>query len=108
MGYRVERMRREESLIDLERVWTLLCRAHKLYRARIDVISILDSIIQLEEMLPKVKQQIMSKLAGSSVIKGSSQMTNGHMWSSHADSLGAAKLDDSVRKELENRGAELK
>ena len=64
MGYRVERMRREESQIDIERVYTLVCRAHKLYRARIDLVSIFDSIIQFEALLPKVKQQIICKLAG--------------------------------------------
>ena len=84
MGYRVDRMRREESQIDIERVYTLVCRAHKLYRARIDLVSIFDSIIQLEEMLPKVKKLIMSEISGSSVIKGSG--TSGNVWSSQTDS----------------------
>lgn len=87
MGNRVDRMRREESLIDTERVYVLVCRAHKLYRARIDLIRIFDSIIQLEEMLPKLKKLVMSKLAGSSTVKHSTVATNK---STQADSQGNA------------------
>ena len=49
MGYRVQRMKREESQINIERVYVLACRAHKLHRARIDLLNIFDHIIQFEE-----------------------------------------------------------
>ena len=55
MGYRVARMQREESEVTIERVYVLACRAHKLHRARIELVTIFDQIVQLEEMLPKLK-----------------------------------------------------
>ena len=66
MGYRVNRMMRDESEIDIERVYVMACRAHKLHRARIDLVGIFDLIIQLEDKLPRIKQLIMNRLARSS------------------------------------------
>ena len=67
MGYRVARMQREESQINIERVYVMTCRAHKLHRARMELINIFDGITQIEELLPKLKRRIMSKLTDSSV-----------------------------------------
>ena len=59
-------MLRDESQIDIERVYVMACRAHKLHRARIDLLGIFENIIQLEDKLPRVKRLILSKLARSS------------------------------------------
>ena len=66
MGYRARRMQRDEPEIDIERVYVMACRAHKLYRARTELIDIFKMIDQLDEMLPRVKQSVMGKLAVSS------------------------------------------
>ena len=72
MGYRVSRMQRNEEQIDIERVYVMVCRTHKLHRARIELINIFELIIKIEDILPKVKQMIMSKLRVSSMgIRGS-------------------------------------
>lgn len=68
MGYRADRMQRDESQVNIERVYVMACRAHKLHRARIDLISIFEQIIMFEEKLPKLKQLIMSNLTGSRMI----------------------------------------
>lgn len=65
MGYRVGRMKREDEDINIERVYVMACRAHKLHRARVDLIGIFDQVMQFEEMLPKVKELIMRKLTDS-------------------------------------------
>eukprot|EP00353_Schmidingerella_taraikaensis_P009226 CAMPEP_0185569100 /NCGR_PEP_ID=MMETSP0434-20130131/1836_1 /TAXON_ID=626734 ORGANISM="Favella taraikaensis, Strain Fe Narragansett Bay" /NCGR_SAMPLE_ID=MMETSP0434 /ASSEMBLY_ACC=CAM_ASM_000379 /LENGTH=71 /DNA_ID=CAMNT_0028183787 /DNA_START=2812 /DNA_END=3027 /DNA_ORIENTATION=- len=44
----------------------MACRAHKLFRARAELIDIFKMIDALEEMLPRVKQSVMGKLAVSS------------------------------------------
>ena len=71
MGYRAKRMKRDESLIDLERVYVMTCRAHKLHRARIELVAIFKSISELEELLPMVKELVMSKLAKTTEKKDS-------------------------------------
>ena len=38
MGYRAQRMLRDESQITVERIYVLACRAHKLHRARIELV----------------------------------------------------------------------
>lgn len=65
MGYRAKRMQRDETQIDIERVYVMACRAHKLHRARNELVSIFKSICELEELLPRVKQLVMAKLASS-------------------------------------------
>jgi hypothetical protein len=65
MGYRADRMQREESQLNIERVYVMACRAHKLHRARIELISIFEQIILFEEKLPKLKHLIMSNLMAS-------------------------------------------
>ena len=85
MGYRAARMEREESQIDVKRVYVMVCRAHKLHRARIELINIFDLIIQLEDLLPRVKSLIMSKLTSQSLRSASCAL------SSH----GSIKLSES-------------
>lgn len=41
----------------------MTCRAHKLYRARNELIVIIKGICELEALLPRVKQLVMGKLA---------------------------------------------
>ena len=65
MGYRAERMGRDDSQINVERVYVLACRAHKLQRSRVELINIFENIIKMEEALPRVKQVIMNKLMAS-------------------------------------------
>ena len=55
MGYRARRMQRDDTQIDLERVYVMACRAHKLHRARNDLINVFRMINQVESILPNVK-----------------------------------------------------
>ena len=105
MGYRCARMLREENDVTMERVYVLACRAHKLHRARIELVNIFDHIIQLEDMLPKVKQMVMSKLAVSQSLHGVGGYVN--LYNSH-DNGAAAQLDSDTRRLLEGRSNELK
>lgn len=66
MGYRARRMQRDDKQIDIERVYVMSCRAHKLHRARNELIKIFKMIKQLEDMLPRVKQLVMGKIAQQS------------------------------------------
>ena len=65
MSYRAERMGRGDNQINVERVYVLACRAHKLHRSRVELINIFENIIKMEEALPRVKQVIMNKLMAS-------------------------------------------
>ena len=51
MGYRATRMERDESQIDIERVYVMTCRAHKLHRARKDLVEIFLMIQKFEALL---------------------------------------------------------
>lgn len=66
LGYRFTRMLREDNELNLERVYTLACRAHKLFRARSELVSIFEQILRFERELPHAKQQIMTHLQRSS------------------------------------------
>ena len=87
-------------------MYVLACRAHKLHRARIELVNIFDQIVQLEEMLPKLKQLIMSKLAGSAL---KATVASPELYGARADPLGGASIIDPEDKaELEGRSTALK
>ena len=65
MGYRVGRMKRDDTEINIERVYVMACRAHKLHRARIELISIFDHVVKFEQMLPRIREQILRRLTDS-------------------------------------------
>lgn len=63
MGYRAARMQRDEGQINVERVYVLVCRAHKLQRVRIELVNIFDLIVHFGELLPKIKQSVIRNLS---------------------------------------------
>ena len=66
LGYRIDRMQRDESQKNLERCYVLACRAHKLYKARQTLISIFSQIVYLRQEMPIVKKQLLSLIQDKS------------------------------------------
>ena len=105
MGYRARRMQRDGAQIDLERVYIMSCRAHKLHRARGDLIKIFRMIDQVEDILPRVKQLVMAKIA---------QQSSSKVHSSRSGDAGPEQNEavvnhaDDGYMELQSKGSELK
>lgn len=81
----------------------LVCRAHKLHRARIDLMSIFDLIVQFEEKLPKIKHLVIRNLSGTGSKVGSRMMS-----SEATGSNQSAALDAAAKSDLEKLSMELK
>ena len=56
LGYRLDRMQRDENQKNLDRIYVLACRAHKLYKARQSLIQIFSQIVHLRQEMPIVKK----------------------------------------------------
>ena len=83
----------------------MACRAHKLHRARAELIDIFKMIDALEEMLPRVKQMVLGQLAHSSSkgISGRSAPISGG-----AVSNSVVNLSDDDQSELQSKAKEVK
>ena len=59
LGSRSKRMLRDDDAKTIDRIYVLACRAHKVYRARADLINIFKLVHKAEVEIPKARKLLI-------------------------------------------------
>jgi len=63
LGYRFQRMKKQEHDKNLDRIYVLACRARKLHKSRDELIRIFRLVLRFEKTVPKLRQFLITSLA---------------------------------------------